>query len=251
MTSVTLQKAARLLKSRGPISLIKVSASQLLGHLRAYWAVRGLGPVENIKQAVDFAWGFGGVIQPVQLRSEILGLMQLVQALKPKTVLEIGTDNGGTLFLWTRVAAPDATLISVDLPCGDFGGGYPVWKAPLYRSFAHSEQTVKLARADSHDPATVENVRQLLQGRSVDFLFIDGDHRYEGVKRDYEMYSKLVTPGGIIAFHDIAPPPIGDAAGVDRFWHEIKNGLDYRELIDNPSQRGFGIGVVRVEREHD
>jgi hypothetical protein len=33
-------------------------------------------------------------------------------------------------------------------------------------------------------------------------LFIDGDHRYEGVRRDFEMYSPLVGAGGLIAFHD-------------------------------------------------
>jgi len=40
-----------------------------------------------------------------------------------------------------------------------------------------------------------------------DFLFIDGDHTYEGVEGDFEMYSPLVRRGGIIAFHDIVPGP--------------------------------------------
>jgi hypothetical protein len=30
----------------------------------------------------------------------------------------------------------------------------------------------------------------------VDFLFIDGDHTYEGVKKDFEMYSPLVRREG-------------------------------------------------------
>jgi predicted O-methyltransferase YrrM len=44
-----------------------------------------------------------------------------------------------------------------------------------------------------------------LKDNKVDFLFIDADHSYEGVKKDFEMYSPLVRKGGIIAFHDIIP----------------------------------------------
>ena len=36
----------------------------------------------------------------------------------------------------------------------------------------------------------------------IGFLFIDGDHRYEGVKKDFELYSPKVKVDGIIAFHD-------------------------------------------------
>jgi predicted O-methyltransferase YrrM len=43
----------------------------------------------------------------------------------------------------------------------------------------------------------------LLKGSEGDFLFIDGDHTYQGVKQDFQMYSPLVKKGGIVAFHDI------------------------------------------------
>jgi predicted O-methyltransferase YrrM len=37
----------------------------------------------------------------------------------------------------------------------------------------------------------------------VDLIFIDGDHSYEGVKQDFEIYAPLVRSDGLIAFHDI------------------------------------------------
>lgn len=40
------------------------------------------------------------------------------------------------------------------------------------------------------------------QDIQIDFLFIDGDHSYEGVKTDFELYSKLLSDKGIIAIHD-------------------------------------------------
>lgn len=36
----------------------------------------------------------------------------------------------------------------------------------------------------------------------IDFLFIDGDHSYDGVKLDFELYSKLLNERGVILIHD-------------------------------------------------
>jgi cephalosporin hydroxylase len=160
---------------------------------------------------------FTFTIMPLQIKEEILTLLELLKDMEPKVVLEIGTAKGGTLFLFTRVASSDATIISIDLPGGMFGGGYPAWKIPLYKSFAREKQKIYLIRADSHNYKTLDKVKEILNGRSVDFLFIDGDHTYEGVKKDFEMYSPLVKKG-IIAFHDIVPGPLEYVGGVPKFW---------------------------------
>jgi predicted O-methyltransferase YrrM len=57
-------------------------------------------------------------------------------------------------------------------------------------------------------------IKNILDDRKVDFLFIDGDHTYEGVTRDFEMYSPLVKRGGIIAIHDIVPASPENVGGV-------------------------------------
>ena len=45
----------------------------------------------------------------------------------------------------------------------------------------------------------------------IDFLFIDGDHDYEAVRRDFEEWSPHVTSDGTLAFHDA----LTDAAWMD------------------------------------
>jgi hypothetical protein len=40
------------------------------------------------------------------------------------------------------------------------------------------------------------------QDIKIDFLFIDGDHSYEGVKKDFDLYSKIVSENGVIMIHD-------------------------------------------------
>jgi hypothetical protein len=74
-----------------------------------------------------------------------------------------------------------------------------------------------------------------------DFLFIDGDHTYEGVEGDFEMYSPLVRRGGTIAFHDIVPGPPENVGGVPDFWNEIEHGFSYVELVKGGRQSGYGI----------
>lgn len=186
------------------------------------------------------------VIKPVQVYEEILYFSNIANTINPKRVLEIGTASGGTLFLFTIVADPEATIISIDLPSGPFGGGYPRWRIPLYKSFARESQRIFLIRANSHNPETLKTVKRILKDEKIDLLFIDGDHTYEGVKKDFEMYNSLVRKGGIIAFHDIVPGPLENVGGVPRFWCEVKDNYMHLEIVRNWEQGGYGIGVVYV-----
>jgi len=204
----------------------------------------------TLAEALDFAFnGCGGLIRPMQVQSEILELLNIVDGMKPKTILEIGTANGGTLFLLSRVVHKNATIISVDLPGGRFGGGYPKWKEVLYKSFALPGQKLYLLRADSHKTETLKEVESILDGREVDFLFIDGDHTYEGVKRDFEMYSNLVERERVIAFHDIVPGPVENVGGVPTFWREIRDRYKSKEIVKDWSQGGYGIGLLFLMNE--
>jgi cephalosporin hydroxylase len=185
----------------------------------------------------------------IQKKGELRSLLSLLLRRKPQVVVEIGTYRGGTLWLWCRVAAANARVISIDLPGGAFGGGYDDSDVALFHSFTKRRQKLVLIQKDSHDPATREQVVTVLRGRPVDFLFIDGDHTYDGVKQDFEMYAPLVASGGLIALHDIVPNTPDTSGDVPVFWNELKHrgGYEMRELIDVIGHPGFGIGVVFVE----
>lgn len=223
---------------------------------------QGLGQLRQLEKklfsrearfAVPFAYrgkGFYRTIEPRQNPLEIEELYRAVCELHPQRVLEVGTARGGTLYLWTQAATDNATIVSVDLPMGDFGGAYPVEKVPFYQSFARSGQHLHLLRKDSHDPQTVAEVRQLFAGAPVDFAFIDGDHTYDGVKADFLDYGPLVRPGGMIAFHDILPRPDMPSIQVDRFWQELKAQYRTRDIIGtDASGRKIGIGLLFVGEE--
>ena len=135
----------------------------------------------------------------------------------------------------------------MDLPGGQFGDGYPIWRAPLYGMFALASQSIKLIRADSHAPVTRKQVESLLGERRLDFLFIDGDHTYDGVRQDFELYAQLVRQGGIVALHDVAKHPAGHNCDVDRFWAELRVKYRTCEFIENVNQGWAGIGVVFID----
>ena len=181
-------------------------------------------------------------IKPRQIKSEITALCQIIQELDPKLIVEVGTASGGTLLLLAHVANPDK-IIGIDFPGGSFGGSYHSSKIPFFKSFG-KKQVVQLIRADSHSEETLAKVRSSLQDGRLDFLFIDGDHTYEGVKKDFMMYSPLIRKGGIVAFHDIViHDPLANCQ-VDRFWNEIKRNYPYVEIIESQDQKWAGIGVL-------
>ncbi|MBU0660571.1 class I SAM-dependent methyltransferase [Patescibacteria group bacterium] len=185
----------------------------------------------------------------MQVKSEIQRLLSQVKKQEPKVVVEIGTANGGTLFLFTRVADASADIYSIDLPGGAFGGGYAFWKKRLYKAFARKEQTIHLIRANSHETKTKERLEKKLKGRQIDVLFIDGDHSYEGVKQDFELYQDLVRPGGLIGFHDVAKHTPERNCHVDQYWQEIKQKYSKQwEFIQKEDQGWGGIGLIQKNK---
>jgi predicted O-methyltransferase YrrM len=194
-------------------------------------------------QIVDFVFS-NPLIRPLQVPSELHRFAEIVASICPESVLEIGTFQGGTLCMFARLSAPRATIISIDLPGGKFGGGQTSLRSLLYHMFGRVFQRMHLIRGDSHSEEVSAKVEHITQ--SLDVLFIDGDHTYEGVKHDFLSYSALVRPGGIVAFHDIAEHRKETSGDVPRFWNEVKTSHRHEEIIDNREQEWGGIGVLYV-----
>jgi predicted O-methyltransferase YrrM len=203
-----------------------------------------LSPEDAFAFVQSASW-YGSQLHATQESEEIVWLLQQLEQERPRIVVEIGTDNGGTLFLWSRIAAADALLVAIDIrPLGILGARTP-W-ALVRRGFARGRQRVVLLMPrDSHAESTVDELRGVLGGRPVDFLFIDGDHEYESITRDYELYSRLVRPGGLIAFHDVSPVPAPGTDGTARFWAEFKEHHETSERVVR-TDGGYGIGLFRV-----
>lgn len=187
--------------------------------------------------------GYYASLHSYQITSEIISVGKLVQKTHSRSILEIGTHKGGTLLLWTRSNLKADLVISLDLPGGSYGGGYIKEREKLYKEFTFDRHDTEmhLLRANSHDESSFYAIKNIIKDRSLDFIFIDGDHSYEGVKQDFEMYSKLVNKG-IIALHDVAHHD--KDFGVDRFWSELKKSYNTQEFIAENSNKGIGVVFI-------
>lgn len=201
----------------------------------------------TIEEAIDYCADSPILIS--QVRSEIVGLGTLLQERAPKRSLEIGTNYGGTLFLLCALSPADAEIISLDLPFGEFGGGYPSRRIPLYRQFPKNGQKLHLLRADSHAAETKERVLKILDGEQLDYLFLDGDHTYGGVSRDFEMYAPLVRSGGMVAFHDIVTYDAHSRCEVVTFWNEIKQKYRHREFVEETPRGAEPVAITGSRME--
>lgn len=211
-----------------------------------------LADVHSPQDALSLTFRYQGYghykwLRASQHQAEITCLVERVQSIHPAVIVEIGTRDGGTLCIWSQCSPRLELLVSIDLPGGIHGGGYPVQRARFYRLFTanHPKCQLNLLRQDSQTESTRARLVELLHGRPIDFLFIDGDHRYAGVKKDYELYANLVHPGGLIAFHDIRPNAEQDSIEVYKLWDEIKRTEKHtEEIVHEPYTGRFGIGLL-------
>jgi predicted O-methyltransferase YrrM len=142
-------------------------------------------------------------------------LWKIVRDLKPKYILEIGRWLGGSTILLASAAnvSGGGRLISVDLKV----------KAPQYAQ----DDTIKL-----HLNKLGLTNFELHVGSSytfdpkceVELAFIDGDHSYEGVKKDFENASKYLTANAEIVFHDAAQSRAHSTYHIEvgKFMEELK-----------------------------
>jgi hypothetical protein len=86
------------------------------------------------------------------------------------------------------------------------GQGYPTFSENLYQTFLNNitpvSHIINPVQSDSSAAA------KTYADNSVNFIFIDGDHSYEGIKRDLECWLPKIKDGGIIAGHDYHYDPI-------------------------------------------
>jgi hypothetical protein len=166
--------------------------------------------------------GFGAL----QVPTEYIDCLRKLISLNIKTAIEIGVYRGGFSYFTAAVlqrVCPDFRMVLVD-----------PWDSLL--GFDQFSKKLNLQKAI---PGTSDD----FSGQSFEFVFIDGDHTYEGAIRDFRNLGIHATKA--MGFHDIHDHSPG--AGTVQTWNEIKGEMcETHEVYEfaHGIERGLGIGLV-------
>lgn len=124
-------------------------------------------------------------------------------------IVEIGGEFGMSASLFSKAADPSVVIVTVDL----FPGNLIDMHMENLQDAGFRGRTIPIASDSAlfgNEWAT-EGSRFLAPSKGkeypeINLLFIDGDHSFEGCRRDIEAWVKYVPEGGIVLFHDATPP---------------------------------------------
>jgi len=158
---------------------------------------------------------------------------------QPLRFIEIGSFAGSSLFLTCKALnrlTSNLQGFAID------PGLHPQLKLVLQEV----KQNVTHLQVFSHDAVT-QLQRKFEQDNNLPpFIFVDGDHSYEGVKQDIINYYPLLKPGGMMMFHDYLPALNdenrsailshhgGNEPGIRQACQELMEDTYHCELIDIP-----------------
>lgn len=149
-------------------------------------------------------------------------LYETAMAIRAKDILEVGSREGGSSMVLGTVAKACAG----HLTCID-----PVFPLKWERNMIDADLR-KIAMAVEMSSPWTANLYETLSSHddTIDYLFIDGDHRTRWILADYHYWEPLVRVGGRIAFHDWTGKN-GVAVQVQRAVSVILETDDLREVI--------------------
>lgn len=113
------------------------------------------------------------------------------------SAVEIGTFMGVTAAELAQALPDHALLYCLD----PYFGGQAILSIAM-RHLARQGLAKKVRMIQS---TAMQSLSALPE--KVDFIFVDGDHSYQGLKEDWEFVQRLLKLGGVAAFHDVNPQP--------------------------------------------
>jgi cephalosporin hydroxylase len=162
---------------------------------------------------------------------------------EPTTYLEIGSRNGGSLYVAAGFLPRNSRIIAIDLPGGAWGHADSQNNLEVVAQKLRVEgYKVNLIYGDSQEPSIKQNLLTYLAGERLRGVFIDGDHTEAGVQSDWNTVVPLMHAKGLIALHDIAVRSDTPDVEVGRFWKNLQRNFATVDVIYR-----YGIGIAHLD----
>ncbi len=154
----------------------------------------------------------------------------LVREMKPTVIVELGVDKGFSSFVFATPGI--GTVYGVDSFEGDPEAGLRnTYPEVIAKRDELGIKNLELIKGYFSDVAKTWE-------KPIDILHIDGRHRYEDVKEDFETWRKFVRPGGVILLHDTI---------VEKENYEVKRFFAEIDMPKTNFVRSNGLGVVSTD----
>lgn len=173
----------------------------------------------------------------------------LAYSLKAKTCVCLGSGGGFVPRLMRQaqrdLELEDSRTILVDGATNVKDERRKIWGTPCWinedsafrKNYPDVEIVLKLTR-DAYEELF------LPRGIQIDFLHIDADHHYDGVKLDWDLYHPLVAEHGVITLHDTVN--YREPCGVYRLMEEIQKDGEYG-VVNLPIS--YGTAILKKHEE--
>lgn len=177
--------------------------------------------------------------------TDLTRLMKRVLEWKPKLILESGTELGGTLFLWTRIAAFDCHLIAA----GSEQKPISEERLPLFEAFMCGQQSLRnISRGET--TKIDYDINKQRDKRLADFVFLNGRRPYDELKADVNRCLKWITTGALVAWDGLRQFGFDEKhlSGGIQLWQELKQRFPQNaEYLSGKDISSGGIAVIVVK----
>lgn len=166
-----------------------------------------------------------------QSPTDTMAIQQLIWKVQPDLLIEIGTHGGGSAVWMSEIMRsynPNAQIVTMDPDPSNIDPNGLFYKTP----------GIKYLQGLSTTPAIYQQVQAMVTGKTKVMVIQDGDHSFNGVTQDLNLYEPFVTVGSYYVVQDTT---------LDRAWPSPNNGA-MKAVQTFVAQGGKGYGRYGVDK---
>ena len=183
--------------------------------------VKGLFRADNKIGLVESFLGLTGMTKdelasildkPFWLHEYEVPYLARCAASSPNTIVEIGSAFGGSTVVFLTNKQPSAHVYSIDPFVPDSTGRFRATRRECVRAVKKALKRTRYTSTLGQWTLIEKHSHEAVKGwdKQIDLLFIDGSHRYEDVRQDFEQWSPSLSRDGRILIHDSRREDFGD-----------------------------------------